>query len=125
MKRLGILALLFVFSGVGALAADRSQLAPADEYFGRLKMSILGIANTIRDAGLRLDAGASPADVMNGSLAFASDAIQDWEHRYPRDPWIPRDLAALQSAYEKIQTAQGQELARKTAAWRQHDFPQY
>ena len=32
------------------------RVAPADEYFGRLKMSILGIRNTIRDMGLKADA---------------------------------------------------------------------
>ncbi|MBV8353796.1 MAG: hypothetical protein JO101_00615 [Candidatus Eremiobacteraeota bacterium] len=125
MKRLGILALLFVLCSSGVLAANRSQLAPADEYFGRLKMSILGIANTIRDAGVKLDNGANPTEVMDGPLAFATDAIEDWERHYPRDPWIPRNLTALQTAYEKIQTARGQELAHRTAAWRQHDFPQY
>ena len=44
-----------------AAAADSMLgLAPADEYFGRYNLSVLGIANSIRDAGARIDAGTDP-----------------------------------------------------------------
>ena len=35
--------------------AARCKVAPADEYFGKLKMSILGIRNMIKDQGLKID----------------------------------------------------------------------
>jgi hypothetical protein len=84
-----------------AAAQDLSQLAPADEYFGRFQLSVLGIANVIRDAEAKLDAGGDAADVIEGPLAFASDALADWEARYPRDPWIVKDKLALDHAYRK------------------------
>jgi hypothetical protein len=55
-------------------------------------MSVLGIANTIRDARTHLDEGRAAQPIVDGPLAFASDAIRDWQSRYPRDNWIPRNL---------------------------------
>lgn len=43
------------------------DLAPADEYFGRMRMSILG-----------------------SRLALVDDALRDWRAHYPRDTWLPR-----------------------------------
>ena len=84
-----------------AAAQDRSQLAPADAYFGRFQLSVLGIANAIRDAEAKLDAGGDASAAIEGPLAFASDAIADWEARYPHDPWIAKDRLALDRAYRK------------------------
>ena len=39
------------------LSSSLRGLAPADEYFGRYNLSVLGIANNIRDAGTRIDTG--------------------------------------------------------------------
>ena len=36
-------------------SAAKCKVAPADEYFGKLKMSILGIRNTIKDQGIKID----------------------------------------------------------------------
>ena len=63
-------------------------LAPADEYFGRFNLSVLGIANTIRDAGARMDSGTDPRTMLSGPLTFVTDAVKDWEQKYPADPWI-------------------------------------
>jgi len=61
-----------------------SQLAPADEYFGRARMSPLEITNRIRDAERR---GPSYRGLLN-----AQAALEDWTRKYPRDPWIaPRE----------------------------------
>ena len=65
------------------------RVAPADEYFGRLKLSILGIRNTIKDMGLKADADSShAANVVMGSVGLTEDAIHDWEKKYPQDGWI-------------------------------------
>jgi len=99
-----------------------SQLAPADEYFGRYQMSVLGIANTIRDAGSRIDEGRIPS-MIDGPLSFVSDAIHAWQHDYPNDPWIAKDLLALELVYLKAGTPQAFALARKTEAWLVRDYP--
>lgn len=98
-------------------------LAPADEYFGRFNISILGVTNTLRDAGNRIDGGAEPRAIVNGPLYFATDALRDWERKYPTDPWIAKDLLALESVYLRLPGDQGFRLATQTQAWLDADFP--
>ena len=53
MKRT-LLALALALSFVApAIAAPTANLAPADRYFGRLKMSILGVRNSLKDLSER------------------------------------------------------------------------
>jgi hypothetical protein len=124
------LALALPAAPVLALADDigvssaAGRLAPADEYFGHMKMSVLGIANTIHDAGRRLDEGASPEDMLRGPLYFAVDALRDWERKYPNDHWIPRDLLALERVYMRAGSQESQAMARRTARWLLADYPE-
>jgi hypothetical protein len=120
--RLAITAALFAALLAPVAAEDLSKLAPADEYFGRFQLSVLGIANTIRDAGTKLDQGGDTDSVIGGPLDFASDAIAAWEAAYPQDPWIAKDLLALETAYLKAPSTAGHELAVKTLAWLAKDF---
>jgi hypothetical protein len=67
-----------------------SKVAPADEYFGRMKMSILGITNSIKDTGIREGNDPANAGKYYSGLAFTEEALEDWAHKYPQDSWIPR-----------------------------------
>lgn len=60
--------------------------APADEYFGRLKLSNLGIKNIIR--AFRVE-GNSPLalPMQRGRMEAVNSALFQWGDRYPRDPW--------------------------------------
>lgn len=98
-------------------------LAPADEYFGHFNLSVLGISNAIHDAGAHLDAGADARPILDGPLAFATDAIHAWEAKYPADPWIAKDLLALESVYLKVPTDDGLQLAGRVEAWLLADYP--
>jgi hypothetical protein len=128
-KRVTLLAVFFAFTTVPAFAQEyvpapavpMSALAPADEYFGRFQMSVLGIANTLRDADLRLEEGSSPPSIINGPLSFVGDAIAAWERKYPADPWIAKDLLALERVYLHAPGAAVR--ARETAAWLGRDYP--
>jgi hypothetical protein len=104
-------------------AAAHPKIAPADEYFGRLKLSILGIANTIKDQTLRFDRRPEEMESEMSTVGFAVDAIHDWEHKYPGDPWIPKSLFYLERFYNRIPTDQGRAQAKATMAWLVHDFP--
>jgi len=100
------------------------RVAPADEYFGRLKLSILGIRNTIKDMGLKADADPqhAAAQVM-GPVALTEDAMRDWEHKYPRDTWIPPAILALERLYAKVDSDEARAHARIVMAWLVHDYP--
>jgi hypothetical protein len=106
-----------------AKAAPKCKVAPADEYFGKLKMSILGIRNTIKDQGLKIDVDPSKAPSTAGAIALTEDAIHDWQHKYPCDSWLPGTLLGLERFYLKIHTDDGVKHVHATFAWLRHDYP--
>jgi hypothetical protein len=73
-----------------AHAATMRDLAPADEYFGQLRMSVLGIRNERNTLERRATSGDRNVAAMSGKLAMVDDAMRDWRARYPRDTWLPR-----------------------------------
>lgn len=76
----------------------RARVAPADEYFGRMKMSVLEITNQIRDASARMNFNPELAATHYNKLALTEEALEDWARKYPNDSWIaPRayDLSHL------------------------------
>ena len=103
--------------------APKCRVAPADEYFGKLKMSILGIRNTIKDQGLKVDVDPSKAPATANAIALTEDAIHDWEHKYPCDTWLPGTLLGLERFYLKIHTDDGVKHVHATFAWLRHDYP--
>ncbi|HZT12159.1 MAG TPA: hypothetical protein VFA29_05135 [Candidatus Baltobacteraceae bacterium] len=98
------------------------RVAPADEYFGRLKLSILGIRNQLRDLGLRLQyAPERGADVL-GAASFVEDALHDWERKYPADPWLAKSVYQLTSLYAQIHSAEGTQNAARAFRWLQSRY---
>jgi hypothetical protein len=97
-------------------------LAPADEYFGPLKESIMGIRNTIRDLGLRYDFNHDIPVQTLASAQLQERAIRDWERKYPRDPQVPRAVFALQRLYTKVLTQDARNRAHVVASWLFADF---
>ena len=62
--------------------------APADEYFGRTKLSPIGVRNELTRIGRYLDAGW--AGRMTQDTVYVVDSLDDWQHQYPRDYELPR-----------------------------------
>jgi hypothetical protein len=100
------------------------RVAPADEYFGKLKLSILGIRNTIKDMGLKADADQThAASIVMGSVGLTEDAMRDWEKKYPRDTWIPPAILSLERLYAKVDSDAARAHAKAVMAWLVHDYP--
>lgn len=98
--------------------------APADEYFGRLQMSILGVRNKVKDMGL--DADMHPDHdraVLNGAV-WVEDAMRDWAKKYPFDHWLPRYAFALEAIYERIPGDTAHKRALKQLGYITAYFPQ-
>jgi len=91
-----------------------SRLAPADEYFGRAKMSPLEITNRIRD-GERGRAG------YDGLLTTQS-AIEDWTRKYPDDPWIPSREYRMSHLFARLHSSQGNAEAAHCRSYLQVHF---
>jgi hypothetical protein len=108
-----------------AHAPAKCKVAPADEYFGKLKMSILGIRNTIKDQGLKVDYDPAKADSTLNAIALTEDAMHDWQRKYPCDTWIPGTIYSLEHFYLKIHTADGVKHVHAAYAWLRHDFPRH
>lgn len=93
------------------------KVAPADEYFGHLKMSILGIRNTLKDLAIKADYNPSNPEQIFGSAGFAEEALHEWEHKYPGDPWLAKTVAGLVHMYSRVPTAQGRAKMHAAFAW--------
>jgi len=101
---------------------DITQLAPADEYFGPLKLSELGINNTIRDLGRRYDVNHDSFEQTLTSAELAERSIREWEHKYPHDTQLPRSIYFLQRLYTKVLYQPSRDRAHATALWLFNDF---
>ncbi len=93
------------------------HVAPADEYFGRLKMSILGIRNQLHDLDMKLKFTPEKGEDVIGAAAMVEDAIHDWEHKYPADPWLAKDVYQLTALYARIDTEHGHQVASHAMHW--------
>jgi hypothetical protein len=84
--------------------------APGDEYFGRMKLSYLGIDNTFKDGVI--SAGAYTTDQrLISKLMFADEALHAWEKTYPNDPQLARSYFFGEAVWRKVYTQDGQHLA--------------
>jgi hypothetical protein len=104
-----------------AAAPKVKLLAPADEYFGPLKMSVLGMRNVIHDLTIRYeptwDADHHLANSIMGTAVMTEASLHDWEKKYPGDDQLARTLYLLQHLYAKIETNDAQSKAKDCAKW--------
>lgn len=84
--------------------------APGDEYFGRLKLSYLGINNTFRDEAVRAASYTTDAGII-GRVDLADDALRAWANKYPGDPQLPRSYFLAIQVMRKIYTQPMQDRA--------------
>ena len=91
---------------------EYTHSAPGDQYFGRMKLSYLGINNTFHDAAIEAGAYTTDSGIVN-KIKFADDALNQWASRFPNDPQLPRSYFMAVQVYEKIYTQPAQEKAWK------------
>ncbi|HKW45319.1 MAG TPA: hypothetical protein VJN22_06630 [Candidatus Eremiobacteraceae bacterium] len=93
-----------------------SAPAPADEYFGRYKLSFLGVRNIIRDMNVE---GDSPLalPLQEGRIHEVAGSIADWANRYPRDTWLPGTTASFVRFLERKGSADTSLLAETFIAY--------
>jgi len=107
---LAAVAVAVALSSSPTRSASSPSSAPADEYFGKMKLSYLGINNSLKDATIMAgDHTDFPAVIQK--IAFAENAFLDWQAKYPSDPQLPRSMFLMARAYVKVWTADGQEKA--------------
>jgi hypothetical protein len=107
-----------------AVARTRSQLAPADEYFGHQKMSILGIRNELRDTTLRVHYAPKRASAQLRACESIQDALQDFASKYPHDTWLPPMIVQLEQLYSAMTGHAGHARYVAFRSWAQHKLQQ-
>jgi len=95
--------------------------APADEYFGRLKMSYLGMNNTFRDSAISAGEHTTDAGIVR-KVALAEDALEAWARKYPRDPQLPRTYFLALQIERKLWLKPNQDRAWVVLNRLVHDF---
>ncbi len=89
---------------------DYTHSAPGDEYFGRMKMSYLGINNTFHDETIRAGDYTTDPGIIS-KVAFADEALEAWSHKYPHDPQLARSYFLAIAVYKKIYVIDEQQKA--------------
>ncbi len=127
MKRLLIVALLLVASpfatATAARADDTVKVAPADRYFGRMHMSILGIRNYLKDLAQKAVDHPEQADDLFPRVVLVEEAMHDWQVKFPGDPWIPRFTYQLAQLYKGLATDEARTHMNETMEWLISKYP--
>ncbi len=96
--------------------------APGDEYFGRMKLSYLGINNTFRDEAIRAGAYTTDSGIIS-KVNFADEALNQWMGRYPGDPQLARSYYLAIEVYKRIYTQDAQNKAWRYMQLELKQFP--
>lgn len=94
-----------LIASVKALPHDAylSTLAPADEYFGRMGFSILGIDNELKHINFMLDYKYGNREASQTLLV--ADAIESMHRVYPRDRDMPKILLYCITTLDRMDAA--------------------
>ena len=96
--------------------------APGDEYFGRMKMSYLGIDNTYKDGAI--SAGDFTTDPkLISKLDFATEALRRWAQKYPNDPQLARTYYLGILVLRKVYTQPEQQVTWEFMQILVHKYP--
>ena len=104
--RLKSIGTLRVIGSVTAMPHSKylTTLAPADEYFGRMGFSILGMRNQLKHINFMLDYKYGNRE--SGEAVLVAHAIDDMHKVYPRDRAIPEMLLEGYTTLERMTTPQ-------------------
>jgi hypothetical protein len=101
-QRLKDLVSPLIIASVTSMPADKylTTLAPADEYFGQMGYSILGIENELKHINFMLDYHYGNREASDTVLVAQS--IDDMHRVYPRDRDMPKLLYSCLTTLERM-----------------------
>lgn len=119
---LSLLLISTMLASSMAFATARTRVAPADEYFGQMKMSILEINNRLRDLSSKADRQSAAPENIEHDAELTENAMHDWENKYPRDPWLPRSVARLVHIYSHTSAGMARSRMHVCLSWLQRRY---
>lgn len=103
-------------------AQSVSHCAPADEYFGPLRLSVIGVRNNIAETESRIERGEFDSASTLKHLSLVEASLREWEARYPGDSWLPRLMLDLHRAYRSMATEEASLRSIDAASWLMRDY---
>lgn len=97
---------------IAAAQARLHDAAPADSYFGHMKLSYIGINNTFRDA-MRLAGDSTTSGAIVSKVEAADEALHDFATRFPRDSALAQSYFLASHAQKKVWVQHNQERAKE------------
>ena len=91
-----------------------STLAPADEYFGRMGYSVLGIVNELKHINFMLDYNYGNRE--SGQTLLVVDAIESMHRVYPRDRDLPKLLLSALTTLGRMDAPEAKAAAARLRA---------
>ncbi len=91
-----------------------TTLAPADEYFGRMGFSILGIENQLKHINFMLDYDYGNRE--SAETVFVAESIDDMHKVYPRDRDLPMLLYWCYTTLQRMSAPDAQKAAEHLRA---------
>jgi hypothetical protein len=85
-----------------AAVANVSGNAPADRYFGKLKMSALRIRYEVMQLRPRYETHKLLPEEAEHLALLDEDAYYSWAAQYPHDTWLPSTAYLLADFYEEL-----------------------
>jgi hypothetical protein len=76
--------------------------APADEYFGKLKMSALRVRYETMQLRKRYETHQLLPEQTEHLLLLTQDSFDQWSARYPKDPWLASTGFLIASLYAEL-----------------------
>ena len=97
--------------------------APADQYFGKLKMSGLRIRYETLQIERRYWAHQLLPDQALHLLLLTEDAYDQWAYEYPKDPWLPSTGYNMAQVYQLLPGSAARERAVALLVYVKSHFP--
>jgi hypothetical protein len=105
------------------VATLATTAAPADRYFGKLKMSALRIRYEAMQLRVRYETHKLRPEDAEHLLLLTEDAFDSWSHAYPKDGWLASTAYLMAGLYQELPGGNAAHHATTLYSYVVHQFP--
>jgi hypothetical protein len=108
---------------IALVAQAAAVTAPADQYFGKLKMSALRIRYETMQLKKRYETHELLPEQAEHLLLLTQEAFGQWARAYPRDPWLASTGYAIGTLFGELPGATARDHAVALYVYVKASFP--